>query len=192
MFFGLLTILLSLLLLLLSIPVTLILNIKTPRDRHRDVEVYWLFGLVRVPVSFSQLRSAFDKNNSKKKRNNYPLNKTANRVKKLRNPALFHRILQFASDIRQAIRCVNVQINLRVGLGDPADTGMLWGIVGPIVGALKSRNSVISVEPAFFDMACDLTGSGKIRFYPIQLVFLTIGMLASVVYWQLYQRLDRG
>lgn len=187
-----LLIVVSLMLFLLAIPVTLVVHVSTPRDVGGDIEVYWLFDLVRVPVSFSSPKKSSGKKPENRKRNKRLSRKKGDWIKWARQPAVFKRILQYMKDIWQAFYREDLQINLRIGLGDPADTGMLWGVIGPMAGMLKNvHDCAITLEPDFFDIAFDVKGSGKIRFYPLQLIFLTLGLLMSPKIWRTLPLIER-
>lgn len=175
---------LSLLLLLLSIPVTLIVHVSTPRDIHGDFEVCWLFGLIRKPVSFSQFKKASGQKRSRQNRIHRQLRQADEWRKRLSNRVVLNRLLRFANDFWKALHREDLRFKIRIGLGDPADTGILWGFVGPITAISNSREAVIYVEPEYFDTVLDIKGSGKIWFYPMQLVLLAIGLCFSMVVWR--------
>ncbi len=76
-------------------------------------------------------------------------------------------------------------MRIRIGLGDPADTGQLWSIVGPVAGILaNSKEVVLEIEPEFFDATFELDGSGNIGIVPLQLIYLIFGVLLSPSVWQ--------
>ncbi len=184
MFFGLLIFFL-LIIFILSIPLTLIINASNYDGIDGDIKVSWLFGLLRFSISISKLTKEA---RSKRQVNHSNKSLSRNKKKRLRlatNPATLNRAIRFASDIWHAIQREDVHVNMRIGLGDPADTGMLWGFVGPLSAVLKnSRNSIINIEPDFFDTTLDFSGSGKLRFYPLQLLWLTGMFMASPTIWR--------
>jgi len=50
----------------------------------------------------------------------------------LRDAALRRRVWRLIRDLRQAIRLQRGHLHARLGLGDPADTGRLWALLGPL------------------------------------------------------------
>ena len=95
------------------------------------------------------------------------------------------RIIRFISDLWHAVHKKNVSLRVRVGLGDPADTGQLWAIVGPVAGILANiQEASIKIEPEFFDTTFELDSSGSIRLIPLQMIYLTVALLLSPPVWQ--------
>jgi len=85
----------------------------------------------------------------------------------------------------RALQKKDVNLRVRVGLGDPADTGQLWAIVGPMAGILANvQQASIEIEPEFFDATFQVNSSGNIRLIPLQMIYLTAGLLLSPPIWQ--------
>jgi len=61
---------------------------------------------------------------------------------------------------------------MRVGLGDPADIGLLFALIGPVMPFLApSSVKRIAVRPDFSDSAvCEGFMQGALRIQPIKLV----------------------
>ena len=69
---------------------------------------------------------------------------------------------------------------MRLGLGDPADTGRLWAIVGPLsVAAQGIRSARVRVEPAFMEAVLEFDARGRMRLVPVQFLALAIGFALS-------------
>ena len=79
-----------------------------------------------------------------------------------------------------------------LGLGDPADTGQLWALMGP-VSALSSnlRDAAVHIEPDFNEATLEVDGSGEIRIVPLEFLYLGCGLLVSPSFWR-GARLLRG
>ena len=61
---------------------------------------------------------------------------------------------------------------MRIGLDDPADTGMLYSALWPILVPLTDSSSAkVRMELSFEEPALDLTARGRIRVFPIQMVW---------------------
>ena len=89
------------------------------------------------------------------------------------------------SDFWHAVRKRHVSLHIRIGLGDPADTGQLWAVVGPVAGVLATiQEASIEIEPEFFDTTFELDGSGNIRLIPLQMIYLIVALLLSPAVWQ--------
>jgi len=174
---------------LLAIPLTLTFQATWPQAFEDDIKLQWAFGLVsiRLPLPQSKAPSKEDEqlvrnierfqNSSRKKRNAF--------ARILRQQSFRRKIIRFIHDFWHAVHKRDVILRIRIGLGDPADTGQLWSVVGPVAGMLANMKDVsFIIEPEFFDTTFELNGRGNIRFIPLQIFYLTIGMLLSPSVWQ--------
>lgn len=192
MLIGMLAFLL-LLLVLLAIPLTLTYQVSWRQVFQGDVHLCWAFGLLRLrlPVSQDMKPASTDRRSSKEHAGKKPVREKPRSRKKLnpmaaiRMKSFRRRILRFLHDLWHIIKKRDVQLRLRIGLGDPADTGQLWAVVGPLSGMLfKFREVAINIEPEFMDATFEMDSSGSIRVIPLQMIFLTIGLLLSPALWQ--------
>ena len=89
-------------------------------------------------------------------------------------------MIKFTRDFWHAIQKHNITLRIRIGLGDPADTGHMWAIVGPVSGILATiEEASIEIEPEFIDSVFELDSSGNIRIIPLQMIYLVFGLLLS-------------
>ena len=103
----------------------------------------------------------------------------------LRQSAFRRRLFRFIGDIWHAIHKQHVVLRMRIGLGDPADTGQLWAVVGPLSGMLATvQEAMIEIEPEFIDTVFELDSSGNIRIIPLQLLSIVLGLLLSPAFWR--------
>ncbi|HEX9803135.1 MAG TPA: DUF2953 domain-containing protein [Gammaproteobacteria bacterium] len=174
---------LLLLVALLAIPVTLTFRLAWQQTLRGQVQLGWAFGLLRVRIPLSKTASASsagDKPLQKKARHREPPRKGGNPFRLMRQKPFRRRIIRFVGELWRALHKQDVRLRLRVGLGDPADTGQLWAIMGPLAGVLaNTREASITIEPDFMDALFEFDGSGRIRFVPLQLLWLTLAMLLS-------------
>jgi len=99
--------------------------------------------------------------------------------------ALLRRMLRFISDLWRSVRKEDVQLNVRLGLGDPADTGQLWAVVGPIAGILADvEGAAIAIVPDFVDATVELDSRGSIRLTPLHILSLAAALLFSPPVWR--------
>jgi hypothetical protein len=172
---------------LLAIPVSLTYQLSWHQAFQSRMTLRWLFGLVRIQLSPSQPRAATAK---KKKRpakaaKRKPGANPANVFAAARQKAFRQRIMRFVQDIWHAIRKRDLNLHIRLGLGDPADTGQLWGFVGPMAGMLaNTQTASITIEPDFYAATIELDSSGNIRVIPLQMVILAVGLLLSPPIWR--------
>lgn len=169
-------------LVLLTIPLTLSFRVSWHQTLQGDIRFLWFFGLVRIPISLSRLAEPSEPNRKATR----SIKSRSSASKKKTSFVVFHqrlfrkRMLRFIRDIWHAIGKKNLMIHLRLGLGDPADTGRLWAFFGPVTGMLATAKTVtIEVVPDFFEETVELDSSGEIRIVPLQILYLSAGLLLS-------------
>lgn len=111
----------------------------------------------------------------------------------IRQPAPRRRIGRFIRDIWRATHAGDLLLRLRIGLGDPADTGCLWAVLGPIAGMVQNvQGAVVRIEPEFVDPVFEIESRGRFRLLPVQFMALTLAFLLSPVMLRTWWRLRRG
>ncbi len=181
---------------LLAVPVTLTYRLSWQQKLQGNVMLQWLFGLVRVQLTRPARaeRSAPEKKPGKGKRGSKAkgARKKNNPMAALRQKPFRRRMLRFGRDIWRAFRKRDLYLRIRVGLGDPADTGQLWALCGPLSGWLTTvEDASIVLEPEFVDAVFELDSSGKISVIPLQLLYLVFGLLCSRPFWRGMRRMRR-
>ncbi len=154
-------------LLVLSIPVDIAFDVGGPGAARSKMRVGWLFGL---------LGKEFGRRRKK------PKQRASKRKKKERSAKLFlsllvtkgvaKGLLQLSMRILSGLRVRHLDARLRIGLDDPADTGMLYSALWPVLVPLTYNSSAkVRIELSFEEPALDLTARGRIRVFPIQMVW---------------------
>jgi hypothetical protein len=179
---------LSLVVILLAMPVTLTYQLSWKQALSANLRLNWAFGLVRADVSPDPAKHETDKPEAARKNAGWwsrSKGKKSNFAAAIRQPAFRRRMLRFVSDLWRAIRKKNVRLLVRLGLGDPADTGRLWAVLGPLSGMFsRSRDIRIAIEPDFFDATLDVDSSGTLRMIPLQLAIIALGLFLSPAVWR--------
>jgi len=174
---------LLLLLALSAIPLTLSFQISWHQALQGQLRLLWLFGLVRFPIQLPPHSSTSSDSNIPSPKNRPPQptgRKEPRALSLLHDKPLRRRIMRFIRDFWRAIGKKELNLRLRLGLGDPADTGQLWAFVGPIAGVLAStRSASVEIEPDFFATTLELDGSGEVQVIPLQMLYLALGLLLS-------------
>ena len=168
---------------LASLAVLIILVFCVPLDMTFHMEAYgrpkfrmrllWLFGLVskelgkgkRKPEEKKRVAEGKPKHRKRRIR-------ARTLIKILRTKGLLRRLGGLLRDTISRLSIKEFKANFRVGLDDPADTGLLFAIIGPAIFFLSSSwHNQIRVEPSFEDEAI-FEGYlyGTVRLRPIQLV----------------------
>lgn len=175
------------LILMLAVPVTLTYRVNWRRSFEANITLKWLFGLVRIPLPSTASttpvgeQKTITSKGTKKRRTN----RKTNPMVALRQSAFRRRLFRFVSDVWHAIHKQHVVLRIRIGLGDPADTGQLWAVLGPLSGMLATfQDILIEIEPEFVDTVFELDSSGNIRVIPLQLLYIASGLLVSPAFWR--------
>lgn len=171
-------ILLALVIALLTVPLTVVFSIYRLENMEGYVRFHWLFGLVRFQVRIPQAAKVEPRPKlmpKKKPESPRRIRKgnTGAIVSLLKQSAFRWRVYKFVRDMLRAIHAQNLFIRLRIGLSDPADTGYLWAVIGPISGMVQNIQSAeILIEPEFMDPVFEVESHGQFRLVPIQFIVL--------------------
>jgi len=172
-------IILFILLLLLLIPVDLSFKYKNFEGPVKKVRLSWFFGLISFKV--------YPKKASTKVKKEVippPEGKKGPGISKI-TKILGNR--KFTSKTYNTIRSLlkslkpNIDsFNLKLGLSDPADTGLLWGLMGPVSGMFYGfTDKDIYIEPDFLDPAFNLETEGKISIIPLETLIISVSYILS-------------
>lgn len=163
---------------LASLAVILILVLCVPLDFVFRADVYgkpkfrlrlsWLFGLVGKELTGREKpeekkKAVADKREPRKR------GKRARAVFAiLRSRGLLRQIRRLLCDVLRRFNIKDLGADFRVGLGDPADTGLLFALVGSATVLFPRK---IRVEPSFEDeVVFEGYSYGTLRLQPIRLV----------------------
>ena len=171
---------------LLAIPFDVKFKIQRQEEFYSDIAVRWLFGHVKLNTS-SQRGHKPAKTRKTTKIKKTKINKTkkkrtnAKAAKDLLWNARFrYRFFKFVKDMIKAIHIASFYLRLRLGLDDPADTGRLWALLGPLSVFLANfSNSKVQLQPDFETEIVYLESNGRIRIVPLQVIFTIFAFLLS-------------
>lgn len=179
---------LSLVVILLALPVTLTYQLSWKQTLSADLRLNWAFGLVRADVSPDAAKPDPVKSDARRSKAGVRAKSKGKKpdiMAAFRQPLFRRRIIRFLSDLWRAIHKKNVRLLVRMGLGDPADTGRLWAMLGPLSGLLaRLRDIRVAIEPDFLDATLEVDSSGTIRMIPLRLVIIVLGLLFSPPVWR--------
>jgi len=162
---------------LASLAVAIILVLCIPLDTVLSVDVYgrpkfqiklaWLFGLVNKEITTGREKPGKEKRVVEGKRKTNI--KTVFQI--LRTKGLLKQLKRLLKDIFKNLKIRDLRVNFRIGLDDPADTGLLFAFIGPATFFLgSSRVHEIKVEPSFEDrVVFEGYLSGALRLIPIRM-----------------------
>ena len=158
----------GLVILLLSVPVDLTFSLEKGEGVRSRLRIGWLFGLVGKDLG----------GKGKKLKPEMPKKPAGTRRRSSRPPlamlrkrGLLAHSLKLARRLLRTIRVRELELDLEVGLGNAAETGRLFALVGPVLASARSISSFnINVEPDFHEETLRGHFSGSVRAYPIRLV----------------------
>jgi hypothetical protein len=166
-------------LLLLSIPIEMAVNLQTPAAAKIRVRLIWLFGLVEIRLSRPKPKPGKDaRKQTKKLREGASVDPRiflALRTQGL--PAAAGRLMR---RLLAAISMRDCALNVRFGLDDPADTGIVLGAAAPAMSLLGAwSGNRFSAEADFNEEILEVNGQMTIRIYPIRIVGASAMFLLS-------------
>jgi len=164
--------------LVLSVPVDLAIDVDTTRERRSIFRIGWLWGVVGKDIKRRE------KKKPPKKPKKKPAKKKKSRLKPvmalLRAEGVLEGITKLIRRIITGIKIKNLNVYVRFGLDDPADTGILYSLYWQtLAGVILSRVIKIRVEPVFEETVYTLILTGNTRLYPAQMIGCVLSFLFS-------------
>ncbi|HEY82406.1 MAG TPA: hypothetical protein G4O01_03845 [Dehalococcoidia bacterium] len=156
----------ALLILALFVPLELAVQLSTAERPRLRMRLVWLFGLVRKEIGRGEKKPAAPKKTGKKRINPRDI------LSLLQTKGLLQQLKISLQGMLRSLEIKNLTADFKVGLGDPADTGLLFALLAPVILWLNSSLPLrISAQPSFAD-APTFTGysHGAVRVRPIRLV----------------------
>ncbi len=169
----------AILLALLAVPFELAFRLERVEAFSGQITLRWLFGLVRFRIPIPGVERPAEAP-AAKPRKPAPRGARPNAIAVFRQPAFRRRVWRLVTDVIRAAHLRELHLRMRLGLGDPADTGWLWALVGPLsVAAQSLRDAQVQIEPEFEDEAFELHADGRLLLIPLQFLALAIGFALS-------------
>lgn len=170
----------ALLVLLLCIPLDLALRFDSDRRPKFSMKLVWLFGLVRTEA---RRQKPAEKEVIAERKPKLGEQENVIRVifKVLRTKDMPGQITHLLRSIFRHLKIRDLVANLKIGLDNPADTGLLFALIAPLSLFASFLPYQIKIEPSF-TANFFLQGhfSGVIRTQPIHLVGSFIGFVFSL------------
>jgi hypothetical protein len=133
--------------LVLCVPVDAVLTLDTLAECKFRIRLVWLFGLVRHEFG-PEKRKPEAPQPSRAKRERRIRFRTIWRI--LRTKGLLTKTKNLARDVLSRIKIKEIAVNLMLGLDDPADTGLVFAVIGAAKPFLKlPRQYELTIEPSF-------------------------------------------
>jgi len=179
-------VLFGLTLLSLAIPVDVAFRVQGIEPFEGNITVRWLFGLVRfpirVPADAKSRRSALEARpkTAKARAKRAKRDGGASVFVVLRQAAFRQRLYRLIKDLVRAAHLHHLRVRMELGLGDPADTGRLWALVGPLNALAQNlHDAEIRIEPDFVNPVLAFEAHGQFLLVPLQFLVLIIAFALS-------------
>ena len=157
-------------LLVFSIPVDMAFDVGGPGAARSRMRVGWLFGLLWK--GFGGRRKKPEERVSKKKKKKRSAKPF---LSLLMTRGVVRGLLTLSKRILSGVKVRHLDARLGVGLDDPADTVLLYSALWPVLVPLTYNSSAkVRMELSFEGPALDLTARGRIRVFPIQMVWYVL------------------
>ena len=156
---------------ILWVPLDFVFNIDVYEKPKIRFKLYWLFGLISREIPGARKKHD-KKQKDKKDRSKFRWGDIGFILKILRTKGLLRNIKKLVKGIFSCFKFRDMETDFRIGLGDPANTGLLFAIIGPVAAGIGAANiSRISLLPSFEDSpALEGYSHGTARTRPIRLV----------------------
>jgi len=179
-------IILFILFLLLIIPVELVFNYKNYETPGKKINLSWFFGIVTFEIypkkPSSKEKKEVKSRTEKKKGMGFA------KIKKILGNIKF--TIKTYNTIRKLLQSVKPDLKrlyIKIGLEDPADTGLLWGLMGPLSGVMYGfTNKDLVIEPDFLDPAFNVETQGRLTIIPLEILFIALGYIFSPIVLKTY------
>lgn len=180
-----------LIILILCVPLDVLLHIDVYGKPKFSMRLEWLFGLVSKEVRKRKKKPEEKKKAVKGKPKFIRWQKKAQDIFEiLQTKGLLSQLKRLLRDILSRLRIRKLEANFRVGLDNPADTGLLFAFIGPATVFLNySFPYRIRVQPSYDKAVFEGYLHGTVRLRPIQLVPSFIRFAFSLAAMRLLKKL---
>ena len=172
--------LVALFLLVLSVPLDLSFHLDVNGRARFNLKLVWLFGLVGKELGRRKKKAKPKIVKPKKAKEK---GKDARKALKiLRTKGLLKQIKVLVTDVFNSLSIRQLRANFRIGLDNPADTGLLFAVIGPTFVLFNPPDRYsINIRPSFEDEAI-LEGymQAVVRLLPIRLVIPLLKFVFSL------------
>ena len=164
--------------LVLSVPVDLRFDFKTGGDGRAILRAEWLFGLVGKGLLPRKKRVEKPKKPKKpRKRGRSDFRSILTLV---RTRGVVPEFIRLVKRMVGSIHIRQLNADIRLGLDDPADTGVMCAVLWPVfIRPVISRTTRWSVEPVFTGPTFEAALQGNVRVFPAEIVANALRFILS-------------
>jgi len=142
-------------LLILFVPIGLAIEYDNQQKPTTKLFLVWLLGFVKIKLSDSKKtiikskKISIEKSKHKKsvKKDQFNYQKI---IRIILNPELMKQIVKMLWELRLGLRMPYMQVNVKFGLENPADTGYVYGLTSGLTSVLpRGKNHYLVIHPHF-------------------------------------------
>jgi hypothetical protein len=180
--------LLALLVVLLAVPLVLMIEAERDDGLRARWRVRWLFGVVEIGGPRDQpARSASVPAEEPAEAPTAPVEKRApNRRRRariglavVRTRGLLQRAVRLVIGVLRRVTIRNVQVQASFGFDDPADTGMVYGSLSPLLMIAQAQGLPVRCEPTFEDASLRGVLRGTVEVRPLSVANTVLAFIVS-------------
>lgn len=173
-------------LMLLAIPVRVLFRFQGIEALSGRLTVRWMFGWVRFRIRVpgldqpQPLQAAPEPKAPADRAGRANKGGHTGMLAVIRQSGFRRRLYRLVKDLVRAAHLQRLRLRLRLGLGDPADTGRLWALLGPLNALAQDlRDARVELEPEFMDPAFEFEARGRLLLIPLQILAITAAFALS-------------
>jgi len=167
--------------LLLSIPVDVAVNLETAATDKLRFRLIWLFGLLDIRLASAKHKpgdSQSKEKENKKVRTNRRVIRQMSLV--LRTHGLRAAFVRLIRRLVAAVTVRDFSLRMVFGFDDPAETGLLLAVAAPAMALMKSWvGESVSAEADFDNEIFCANGNLRVRIYPLRVAGASAMFLLS-------------
>jgi hypothetical protein len=167
---------------LLCVPLDLVFRTNIDERPKFSLRLTWLFGLVTGELRQTKKKPAEKKAIEFERKTGDWIQRLRVTFELLQTKGLLNQLSCFIKRIIRRIKVREFAANLKVGLDNPADTGLLFAFIAPVNLAINYFLPYpVKIEPSFTGESL-ITGNiyGTVRLWPIQLAATLIAFAFSL------------
>lgn len=179
---GLIAAIVALLLVVLAVP----LGVRATRNAESDrvmVSARWLFGVVRIPLTGRAPQAPGRAKRARRRGTGRRTPRSAATGDRSRRPApeeipvIVRAVITLLKRVVRRFK-VAADGDVYIGLSDPADTGLLWGMSAPLM--LRLGEGVgLRLQPSFAGAQFSFTGRATVQVVPVTVALPVLRFLLS-------------
>ncbi len=166
--------------LVLSVPVDLVFDFRMGGEGKALLRVEWLFGLIGkrlLPRKEKEKPRKVEKPKKRKRRN---FGAFLPYLALSRSRGVVPAFIRLVRRIVGSLHVGQLEADIQLGLDDPADMGIVYGVLWPaFVLPITFGSSVLRIKPVFDSPTFEVAFQGKVRVFPAEVVTNALRFILS-------------